>query len=639
MRYIIHYDIAAIIILIVLAIHFYSKKTIMTKATKVFVVLMNIVLMACIADLITLFTIEDARNCPLWINYVFNGMYFISFISIAMVYMYYLLSIKNNKASNSKKLKTLSAVPGIICIIMTALSPFTKWVFYFDENYEYTHGKFINVLYIVSLIYVVVTWIYMIVNRKIFSNRQVVSVYFYTISALVALAIQIISNRIMVLGFALTLAMVLMYLSLENPLDFVDSRLDIFNKEAFMEVVHNHIDSEKKFQVLAIKIDGLKYVRETLGDNILELLLKEIAKFLKGVIKGTELFYIGHSTFILLGTKDMEIWDKAIKDIKRHFKTKFVIDRMEVNVYEYMSMVAYPDNIARYEDVLDMIKYSLAEASQISNEDIIYAKEDVMLKARRENLVKQAIKKALIEKTFRVHYQPIYSVYAKKYTSAEALLRLIDEELGFVSPDEFIPIAEKTGLILDIGEFVFRDVCKFIKDNKIWELGLEYIDVNLSVVQCMQEKLHETLLKIMDEFELDYQYINLEITETAAALSDKTLDYNMHKLIEKGVRFSLDDYGTGYSNLTNLIKYTFYAIKIDKSMLWTAMEDKKAMYALKHTISMIQEMDMKLVVEGVETKEHAQLLEELGCDFFQGYLYSKPVNETMFLEEIHKMNK
>lgn len=243
---------------------------------------------------------------------------------------------------------------------------------------------------------------------------------------------------------------------------------------------------------------------------------------------------------------------------------------------------------------------------------------------------------ALRNNEFRVYYQPIYSVEKQCYTSAEALIRLYTEEYGFISPDEFIPVAEETGLMLEIGRYVYREVCRFMKEEKIWEKGIEYIDVNLSAVQCMQESLYEELLEIMNEFELPYTMINLEITETAAVLSSSTLKRNMENLMKHQISFSLDDYGTGFSNMDHLINYPFHTIKLDKTMLWTAMTNIKAMMALKHTIAMIKDMDMNIVAEGVETKEQVDLLTELKCDFFQGYYYSKAVPDKEFVELLSK---
>ena len=209
-----------------------------------------------------------------------------------------------------------------------------------------------------------------------------------------------------------------------------------------------------------------------------------------------------------------------------------------------------------------------------------------------------------------------------------------NDELGFVSPDEFIPIAERNGLILLIGEYVFRSVCKFILNNKLWEKGIEYIHVNLSAIQCMQEKLHEQLLSIMDFYGLDYKYIELEVTETAAIASSDTLLKNMKVLMEKNMNFALDDYGMGYSNTSSILQYPFHTIKLDKSIVWSAVKNENARKLLQHTIAMFRDMGIELVAEGVETSEMAVMLMKMKCDYLQGFLYSKPVKPREFLELI-----
>jgi EAL domain-containing protein (putative c-di-GMP-specific phosphodiesterase class I) len=171
-----------------------------------------------------------------------------------------------------------------------------------------------------------------------------------------------------------------------------------------------------------------------------------------------------------------------------------------------------------------------------------------------------------------------------------------------------------------------------MSENKLWEKGIEYIEVNLSVMQCMQETLHAKLLQIMDEYKIPYNRINLEITETAAVVSNDTLKRNMDRLVEKGITFALDDFGSGYSNMAYIFDYSFDMIKLDKSMVWSAMDNEKAQKVLKHTIKMMKDMNLHIVAEGVETEEQANKLTEMGCDYFQGFLYSRPVDAEGFLK-------
>ena len=216
----------------------------------------------------------------------------------------------------------------------------------------------------------------------------------------------------------------------------------------------------------------------------------------------------------------------------------------------------------------------------------------------------------------------------------EALVRLIDENLGFVPPDEFIPIAEKNGDILVIGEIVLEKVCAFIEEYHPEDYGIKSIHVNLSVVQCMQENIGIRLLNIIDKYKIPHGLIDFEITESTADNSSENLDKIMDEFNKKGIDFSLDDYGTGYSNQSNLMRYPYSIVKIDKSLVWACDSNPKAFISLKHTIAMIKDLDMKVLAEGVETQHHIDLLEKIGCEFLQGYFYSRPLPITELMDVI-----
>ena len=170
-----------------------------------------------------------------------------------------------------------------------------------------------------------------------------------------------------------------------------------------------------------------------------------------------------------------------------------------------------------------------------------------------QNNIDAIIDRALEEGSFQVYYQPIYSIPHGKFISAEALIRLFDSQYGFISPELLITAAERNGAIHRIGAYVFEQVCQFIASDDFRRLGLDYIEVNLSVAQCMNSDLPETLFAIMEKYHVPSDKINLEITETAAAYAQRVLSENLDKLTKAGISFSLDDYGTGYSNMKRVI--------------------------------------------------------------------------------------
>ena len=183
---------------------------------------------------------------------------------------------------------------------------------------------------------------------------------------------------------------------------------------------------------------------------------------------------------------------------------------------------------------------------------------------------------------------------------------------------------------------MFRKVCEFIQRNRIEEYGIDYVEVNLSVVQCMQDDIARTLKNIMGEYQIPPHKINFEITETAAVNSRRLMERAMNELITYGSAFSLDDYGSGYSNLAYVVKLPLKMIKIDKLLTDAYFTSEKVKTATEYTIEMIHKLGMKVVVEGVETEEEYLAFKKLGVEFIQGYYFSKPLPKDRVLNYIQE---
>ena len=632
--YIIHYDVASFIITLAITLHFFYKKSIDTYQTKLFSVLIGLELVSSALDLVTMYTIGHPQVLTRTWHYLLNGVYLLTFNATSAVYFAYIVNAVKKKRRIKRFEKSLMLVPFGIDVLVTATTPLTGLIFVITETNEYVHGPLFFILYFNAMLYVLASQVYTVVYRAIFTKGQQVVVYTYTISSFVVLIVQMIFPNLMIAQFAVAIAVLLIYLSLENPQDYTEKGLGTFNRQAFEKILTANIENEKHFSVFTVELDGMQYISETMGTESANTILKQFAEAITGAAGRRRVFYVTGNRFAVVSESRKEDWRELVKSIRVRCEQPFYSDSVAITLTAPMCVTDYPEDAVRLADIEALMEICLDDARMRSDEEVVYANIDLLEKHWRESRIIQIMKQALAEHQFAVYYQPIFSVEKQRFTSAEALVRLQNDELGFISPEEFIPLAEKNGLILEIGEFVFREVCRFIVEEQLLSRGIEYIEVNLSVVQCMQESLYQDLLNVMDEYHLPYPCINLEITETAAVMSHETLMRNMNKLIERGVNFSLDDYGTGFSNTTFVIKYPFRIVKIDKSMVWSAMEDEKAMYALKYTMAMVKAMGMELVAEGVENEEHIRLLTELGCDFFQGYYYSKPVSGALFLEKL-----
>ena len=583
------FEVAALFLVTAVMLHFFLKKNIATFQTKTFSALVLMAFAATALDIVSICMDPYTKYLPLWFCYGVNQLYLITFNSTAMIYYCYIIYTVKERTHIGIVEKCIAYVPITVDVLLILSTPFTGWIFYY-ENSVYTHGDGFLILYFSAIFYVFTCLVQSFRYRRQLTVPQRAAVYFFTISSLIAVVIQMFYPKHIVAGFAVAISVLLIFLALENPSDFYDKQLGIYNREAFIRIVNFNMEQKKCFRILGIQIDGFKYINETLGVNNGDNLLKEIVQFLITATKKGRVFHVTGLRFAILLMDGWEDMTELTKRITERFWEPFITKGVEVSLTAPMCCLTYPDNVKSLEDVMDTIEYSLKESRNSSNECVVYASDEILKKKRRETQVLQAVKQALRNHKFEVYYQPIYSVEKERYTSAEALIRLKDDKLGFISPEEFIPLSEKNGIILDIGEYVFHSVCSFIMQEKLWEKGIEYIEVNLSVVQCMQEKMYESLLAIMKEHGVESSMLNLEITETSAIISSEILMNNMRHLIQHGSTFSLDDYGTGYSNTTNLIDFPFQIIKLDKSMIWGAMDNEKALVALKHTTAMIKEM-------------------------------------------------
>lgn len=639
MNYILYFDYAGICVIAAVMFSFFYRQTIKTRSSSFFTAFMCIALFTVIFDIISTGMLKYARQIPVWLSCIPQMLYLGALVANPVIYLLYILSVVGNKKVIKKWIYAAVLAPFALQILFVLISPFIHGagIFWFNENREYVHGPLLYVQYAITFAYILGSLIYVMIRRKTFTLIQEITIYLYVVINVICVVLQMIIPRLLIQQFGITIAVMLIYMSLQNPQDYIDKRLGAFNGIAFADVFNSGVARGKKFAVLGVRICGLRYIGDTLGEDSESEILKNIVQFFIREAGKKRVFVISQTKYAIL-ISEGEDGKKLTDKIYARFSQPFNCNGAEISLAVNTCLIQCPEVAAQSKDVLSIMDLCLEEKSITDHNETVIAQKDILAKGQRETLILQAMRQGLKENGFEVFYQPIYSVGKKRLTSAEALIRMKDVGLGFVSPDEFIPLAEKNGLILDIGEFVFRDVCRFISERKLWKMGIENVHVNLSVVQCMQESLHEVLINIMDEYRLDYGMIHLEMTESAAVASEDTLKSNMQKLIEKGISFALDDYGTGFSNTVTMMKYPFKLIKLDKSMVWSAADSEKAMSLLKHTVSMIKDMNMEIVAEGVETAAQANMLAQMGCDYFQGYYYSRPVNGENFIKTVQEYN-
>lgn len=630
MNYITQFDIAAICILLIMFTLYFLRKNYPTLTNKIYVAICGTALASSVFDLIGAYTVIYKGSVSPAMNYTINILYLLAYNATCILFYIYVLTItKPNRIRMIDRLYYI--IISALDFILIVSTPWTKMIFYFDDNLNYQHGPIFLFLYISSSFLLIQILIQTAYHRKKLNSYQVIAIVFFTVATVGAVLFQMIYPHILVGNFAIALFTIVVHVSLQNPEYYIEKNSLCYNTNAFQESLERAFYRNTPFTLVTFSLNGIQYINQVLG-------MQRGNELITGVIGELHKLFGQRNVYRLTGNR-FAIWlhdaseeEHTITLLREHFSSPVNIQQIDVLLVPQICVVHHPDFAESPADITNAIDFSFRDLMRRQDHCVIVASADSLIAKQREAHILHILRRAIKKEEFNVYYQPIYDTESKSFKSAEALIRLYDDKLGFISPDEFIPMAEQNGMIIEIGEIVFRHVCRFLQQNDLEGLGVEYIEVNLSTVQCVQDNLTHQLMGIMEEYNIKPGRINFEITETAGSQNADILLHNMNQLIESGSSFSMDDYGTGFSTANYLINLPMHIVKIDKSILWSAMKDDEALIVLEHTVSMLKALNKQIVVEGVETEKMAEILISMGCDYLQGYLYSKPVPSDQYLD-------
>lgn len=630
-----YFDYAAIAIMLIMLATIVCKRHFYGKVNKSFLFLLFVTLVTVIFDIwaVRLDNIGPGNRLS---KYITHDIYLITRNLTGAVFNFFLVALTDtkHKFSRNKTLKLIMPIPFFIVFFTVIVSNITGWVYLLDENDTYVRGKFFWLLYASAFFYAAYAIIFIIRYTKFFGRMKAVALFTMFPFLFAAIILQWIKPHILLEQLSTALALLFIMLMILRPEQRIDSVTGLNKMAAYEEDIKRAYINEKPMHIIMITIANYRSLLDVLGyDGSHEEMKKMSYRFMainKRNKLGAEMYYIGNGRYrIVIDQEHFKLTKGIAELINNEINHSYVESDIDVGIQAYVCVVKCPEDINDFETIMEFGR-KLEKSEFTAN--VTYAAD--FLKNTQYNIIKEIdviIEDALANDKFEVYYQPIYSVKRKKFTSAEALLRLKSEKYGFVSPEIFIPAAEKNGAIHRIGEFVLEEVCKFISGDGFSKLGIEYIEVNLSVIQCMQRNLAGNILKIMKKYNVGTDLINLEITETATSYSQKTMIENINDLTEAGVKFSLDDFGTGYSNMKRIASLPLSIIKFDRSFT-DINSSPKMEIILKNTIKMVKDMNMKIVVEGIETEQLVRHFSDLECEYIQGFYYSKPLPKSEFIK-------
>ncbi len=411
-----------------------------------------------------------------------------------------------------------------------------------------------------------------------------------------------------------------------------DTLTDMPNRLLFYDRLEHAIARAARIQgrvaVLFLDVDRFKNVNDTLGHDIGDQLLIRVAQRLKACVRNSDtVARLGGDEFVVIleDLKDQEQAAVVAQKVLTELPRPICIENLELRVTISIGISLFPEDGTHTEELMKNADVAMYQAKEQGRDTYRFFRQDMGTSARKRLSMEHALRVALEQEQFLLHYQPQFNLDTDRISSLEALVRWNHPERGMVSPGEFIPVAEETGLIEPIGAWVLREACR---QNRVWmDRGLPVVPVavNLSARQLRHGVWEPLLMQVLKDTGLPSHLLELEITESLIMENIHTAEDTLRRMMDLGVKLALDDFGSGYSSLAYLRHFPLNKLKIDQAFVRDLMEDSGDAGIIRTIISLGQGLALEVVAEGIEEEAQKLVLKEFGCTSGQGFLLGRPM--------------
>jgi len=603
--------------IILLAIFYFSSQHLPLYKRQLFSLVLVLFIVDIVLDIASVAAICNRDVLPPWLVEFICRIYLVSIVVgvwSAIIYV-------SADLFTEQKHRRLALGLSILKLLVVAAIMLLPIYIFHEQGMLYTYGSSVDTVYLSTGIDIAL--ILLCTCSKKINPRRSFGVRAWMAFWLIAMFVQNQNNEMLMVGFAGSLGMIVLFVSLENPELQRDHQYGCFNNIAFYEYINQCLERGKPFVVCDLALENASLLKK---NEVSPEILKRKALALLGHHHDMIVFN-NLDMNIYAVTSDMATLRSGLQEYRELFG-EFAHGRLETMFY------ILPDGMKTRsaEDMVRLFGYAKRHKITSGAEGAVLILEQDISDFHHEEEMRQEISLALEHNRVEVFLQPIYSMARQKFTAAEALVRIRREDGSLIPPGKFIAVAEATGQIIELGQQVLEQTARLLAEGRVRELGVEYIEVNLSVVQCENPQLAKEIVELIDAYQLQPEWLNLEITETASINAQKMILRNMQQLQAHGLSFSLDDFGKGESNLMYVVDMPFQYLKLDMDMTKAYQSNPKAQSVVQAVVQMAHGMGLKLIAEGIETAEELHSMEALGIDYIQGYYFSKPLPVEEYLE-------
>jgi diguanylate cyclase (GGDEF)-like protein len=423
-----------------------------------------------------------------------------------------------------------------------------------------------------------------------------------------------------------------------DPLTHLPNRLMF--EDTLKRTVCETIASGLKFAVFLVDLDNFKFFNDQYGHLVGDKMVAEVGNRLRTMMRDIDLVArLDGDEFVVIqrDVKDTESAEEVAKRLMSVATAPYEYRGFTLKTAVSVGISSFPDDVHVQQDeqmlgeeIVNNAAVALQEAKSNGKNQYQLFNEKMRLRLTARIRLEQDLKIAMQDEQFEVYYQPKINIHTRQCTGAEALVRWRHPVNGFVSPEAFVPVAEETGLIIELGAWILRTAC--IKTRELQDQGYPGLNVavNISAVQFTDGGLLPMVIRALEESGLSSDLLELEITESAVMHDPEEVILSLHELSEHGMKLAIDDFGTGYSSLAYLKRFPVNTLKIDRAFITDISSDNDDVAIVEAVLGLGKHFNMKVVAEGVEDEEQLNFLKSQGCDIAQGYYISKPLSSEQY---------
>ncbi len=630
-------EIFSLIIILILILNFYERRWKNSAQRKLYQISLLTSTGAIALNIICVYMISLAWKIPLWVNLICNSAYFLLIVAVSTTIAYYLMCLLFEHIyihTGLQKFKKILFLLYLFYVILILYNFHSGIIFYFDENRVYQRGPLINIGYVIMGIQLLMLIVFTLRNKKSISDpmRRVMRILPPVIVLLTIY--QLIYPDVLFNGGIIVAVNIIIIINFQSRRIEQDTLTSSGNRRSFHEELTLRLGGHQQFQIIVAAIHQFGTINNRYGYRKGDDLLYEIAKWLEGIDALGQSFRLGNVEFALLVPyHGMVSARKLLDTIHQRFSMPWNVGSMQVVLNASFGELICADEPWNATDIMEFLNFSLSIAKE-RKDQVIRFDESVYRRMEQRSQVIKSMQNAIRENAFQVWYQPIYNCKTGKFDMAEALIRMKAPDGSDISPEVFIPLAELHGMMTEISQIVFQNVCQLLSETSS-DL-LDSVSVNLSMQQFMSKNLVSDIRHLLDEYPFQPERLKLELTERVLAEDLPHMRRVMSEIESLGVQFALDDFGTGYSNLSVVLDCSFSNIKLDRSLIQRYTDNERSSAIVNAMLDLFHRMNCQVIAEGVETKEQAEALIRQGADWIQGFYYAKPMPKEAFLTFINR---